>query len=154
MISFRVKKTLGKKVDKDGKTRSTGKTGTAVSRQSILKKAKARLQRRQDRKMDTSDEKVSSKKPNQKGYSRKVVIKKGPNAPADSRRKVKITNVPYDLTWKDVKNALSSVGTIERCDVGHGEAVLTFANHKEAQRAIQTYNGGDMNGRKIRVFFV
>ena len=87
-------------------------------------------------------------------FSRKVVVKAGPNAPADNRRKIKIQNVPYDLTWKDVKDALSQVGKIERCDVDHGEATLIFASHKEALRAIQTYNGGDMNGRKIRVFFV
>ena len=87
-------------------------------------------------------------------FSRKVVVKAGPNAPADNRRKIKIQNVPYDLTWKDVKDALSQVGKIERCDVDHGEATLIFSNHKEALRAIQTYNGGDMNGRKIRVFFV
>jgi RNA recognition motif-containing protein len=149
-----VRKSLGKKKDQEGKARSAGKTGSTVSRESLLKKAKARLQRRNDRKMDMSDERAPAKKSDQKGFSRKVVIKKGPNAPADTRRKVKITNVPFDLTWKDVKNALSGVGNIERCDVGHGEAVLTFGNHKEAERAIQTYNGGDMNGRKIRVFFV
>ena len=89
-----------------------------------------------------------------KKFSRKVVVKAGPNAPADNRRKIKIQNVPYDLSWKDVKDALSQVGRIERCDVEHGEATLIFSNHKEALRAIQTYNGGDMNGRKIRVFFV
>jgi RNA recognition motif-containing protein len=87
-------------------------------------------------------------------FSRKVVVKAGPNAPADIRRRVKITNIPYDLTWKDVKDALSSVGKIERCDVEHGEATLMFATHKEALRAVQTYNNGDMNGRKIRVSFI
>lgn len=86
-------------------------------------------------------------------YSRKVVISKGPNAPGEPR-KVKVLNVPYDLTWKDVKAAMSEVGKIERCDVENGEALITFASHKEAEKAIQTYNGGDMNGRKIRVMFV
>jgi hypothetical protein len=88
-----------------------------------------------------------------KTFSRKVVISKGPDAPGQ-QRKIKVQNIPYDLTWKDVKSALSGVGKIERCDVEHGEAVITFASHKEAQKAVQTYNGGDMNGRKIRVFFV
>ncbi len=83
-------------------------------------------------------------------FSRKVVIKKGPNAPGE-QRKVKVQNVPYDLTWKDVKAAMSEVGKIDRCDVEHGEAMVTFASHKEALRAVQMYNGGDMNGRKIRV---
>ena len=82
-----------------------------------------------------------------------VVIRKGPNAP-ESSRKVKIQNIPYELTWKDIKTALSDVGKIERCDVEHGEALVTFATHKEATRAVQNYDGGDMNGRKIRVSIV
>ena len=79
----------------------------------------------------------------------KVVVKKGPNAPND--RRIKIRNIPFELTWKDIKTALSDVGKIERCDVENGEATITFASAKEAARAVQNYDGGDMNGRKIRV---
>ena len=89
-----------------------------------------------------------------KRFSRKVVIRKGPNAPADERRMIKVQNIPFDLTWKDIKEAMSEVGKIERCIVEEGEATLWFATHTEANRAVQTYNGGDMNGRKIRVFFI
>ena len=126
----------------------------------MSRNSRAHRQRRQsDVKMDTSDR--TSKKPTRKtsdegkkgSFARKVVVHKGPNAPADNRKMIKVANIPYDLTWKDVKGALSDVGTIERCDVERGEATLTFASHKDAQRAIQTYDGGDMNGRKIRVFF-
>ena len=135
-----VRKALGKKKDEQKpKTRSLGKK-TAVATRRIRRVST------DDRRMDTSDD--------TKKFSRKVVVKKGPNAPADPRKKIKITNVPYDLTWRDVKSALSEVGKIERCDVEHGEALITFASHKEAARAIQTYDNGDMNGRKIRVFFV
>lgn len=146
-----VKKTLGKQPRKEGKaeTRSAGKStrGAVVSRNN----------RKIARRVSTGKDRQSPKRKNQgedgKKFSRKVVVRKGPNAPADERKKVKITNVPYDLTWKDVKGALSDVGKIERCDVERGEAMITFSSHKEAARAIQTYNNGDMNGRKIRVFF-
>ena len=152
-----VKKSLGKKKEEQKSVRPAGNTsssnggrlrGRRVRRVSAAPSVDKKKSRKgSNNAMDTSD---SSKK----GFSRKVVVRKGPDAPGDNRRKVKITNVPYDLTWKDVKGALSSVGHIERCDVERGEATLTFATHKEAARAIQTYNNGDMNGRKIRVFFI
>ncbi len=145
-----VRKSLGKRMEDDKpKTRSAGKK-TAVATVSKgarrIRRVSTDNRRERSSKMDTSDDTEK--------HSRKVVVRKGPNAPADPRRKIKITNVPYDLTWKDVKSAVSEVGKIERCDVEHGEALITFASHKEAARAIQTYDNGDMNGRKIRVFFV
>lgn len=148
-----VRRAVGKKGERNT-VRATGKTGAVVSkgirrRRSSNTKMDVDMERKPRR--DSLKKTGSAEK---KSFSRKVVIKKGPNAPADQRRKVKITNVPYDLTWKDIKQALSEVGQIERCDVvERGEARVTFGTHKEAARAIQTYNNGDMNGRKIRVFF-
>jgi RNA recognition motif-containing protein len=133
-----VRKTLKKtrRNDEDGDTKMTNRKETDRRRKVI-------------RRVSTGGKQDSVRK-----FSRKVVVKAGPNAPADIRRKVKITNIPYDLKWQDVKDAMSSVGRIERCDVEHGEAILLFSNHKEALRAVQTYHNGDMNGRKIRVFFI
>jgi uncharacterized lipoprotein len=144
-----VRRSLGKKGEKNA-VRSTGKTGATVT-----KRVRRRLiSTSKDVDMEQKARRTQSKSElGKKSFSRTVVIKKGPNAPGDERRKVKITNVPYDLTWKDVKVALGDVGKIERCDVERGNAVVTFSTHKEASRAIQTYNNGDMNGRKIRVFF-
>lgn len=147
-----VKKTLGKQPRKEGKatTRSAVKTTGGPT----VRKNRRRVVRR----VSSGNDRQSPKKKNNqaddgKKFSRKVVVRKGPNAPADERKKIKITNIPYELTWRDVKGALSDVGKIERCDVERGEAIITFSNHKEASRAIQTYNNGDMNGRKIRVCF-
>jgi len=142
-----VRKTLKKnrRNDEDGDTTMTSRGGGA-------NKKGGELRRRVVRRVSTSGGKPDSAAGRK--FSRKVVVKAGPNAPADIRRKIKITNIPYDLTWKDVKDALSSVGKIERCDVERGEATLLFGTHKEALRAVQTYNDGDMNGRKIRVFFI
>ena len=143
---------------------STGRRGAAaVSKQGGS--GRATLRRKSDEKMRpagssgrkterrSGDKQRSSGSNDKPSFARTVVVKKGPNAPADNRRKIKITNVPYDLTWKEVKEALSQAGHIERCDVERGEATLLFSSHREAERAIQTYDQGDMNGRKIRVAF-
>ena len=144
---------------------STGRRGAAaVSKQGGS--GRATLRRKSDEKMRPAgssgrkterrsggDKQRSSSSNDKPSFARTVVVKKGPNAPADNRRKIKITNVPYDLTWKEVKEALSQAGHIERCDVERGEATLLFSSHREAERAIQTYDQGDMNGRKIRVAF-
>jgi RNA recognition motif-containing protein len=152
-----IRKSLNKKVktdkDTDVKMVTAGKKKDGSKKRGAVVSKNRRVVRRVStggaagsRRQSTGD--------NEKKFSRKVVVKAGPNAPADIRRKIKIQNVPYDLSWKDIKDALSQVGKIERCDVEHGEATLVFSSNKEALRAIQTYNGGDMNGRKIRVFFV
>ena len=67
---------------------------------------------------------------------------------------MKITNVPFDLTWKDIKSAFSEVGPVERCDVEEGVAHVTFRDAKDAQSAVRTYDGGDMNGRRIKASIV
>lgn len=64
---------------------------------------------------------------------------------------IKITNVPKDLTWYDLKDAFKSVGYVERCDVDNGTAWIKFSTLREAKAAIKEYDGGDLNGRIIRV---
>lgn len=64
---------------------------------------------------------------------------------------IKITNVPRDLTWYDLKDAFKSVGYVERCDVDNGTAWIKFSTLRDAKDAIKEYDGGDLNGRIIRV---
>lgn len=154
-----VKKALGKKREDTRAVRATGKTGAVAAPRRVRRVSAAPVANKNQVRRPKSDQHKSRRANNEmdtsdRSFARKVVVRKGPAAPVENRRKIKITNVPYDLTWKDVKGALSSVGTIERCDVERGEATLQFATHKEAARAIQTYNDGDMNGRKIKVFFI
>jgi RNA recognition motif-containing protein len=85
-----------------------------------------------------------------KSGSSKVILR--PNR--ESRRTVKVTNIPFDLTWKDIKSAFSEVGPVERCDVEEGVAHITFRDARDAQNAVKTYDGGDMNGRRIKAFIV
>ncbi len=48
-------------------------------------------------------------------------------APSDNgRRIIKVTNVPFTLSWKELKDAFSEVGPVERCDIDQGIAIVVF----------------------------
>ena len=64
---------------------------------------------------------------------------------------VKVTNVPYDLTWQDVKDAFKSAGPVERVELDKGVAWVKFSDARDASTAVKTYDGGEMNGRTIKV---
>lgn len=81
--------------------------------------------------------------------SARVVLRDNKSSKSDETA-VRVTNIPYDLTWRDVKEAFQSVGDIHRCDVENGVATIVFAHYREALQAVKTYDGGDMNGRIIR----
>ncbi len=93
---------------------------------------------------------VDNEADNKKKFARKVVIKSAKENAGS--RTVTIKNIPYDLDWKDVKGAFSRVGKIERVEVTKGQAIITFSDPKDANKAVQTYNGGDMNGRTIKAY--
>lgn len=75
------------------------------------------------------------------------------NSSSSEKRTVKISNIPYDVHWRDVKDAFAKVVPVERCDVEKGQAVIVFRSRADAQRAVDTYNGGNMNGRIIKAAF-
>jgi hypothetical protein len=84
-------------------------------------------------------------------FAKAFGVRRRGSSPDDSKTTVKVTNIPYDLTWKDIKSAFAEVGHVERCDVEDGVAWVVFGNVRDAQDAVRTYNGGEMNGRVIRV---
>ncbi|KAF4756449.1 hypothetical protein FOZ62_016859, partial [Perkinsus olseni] len=54
------------------------------------------------------------------------------NSGGGNRRRVVVTNIPYDLTWREIKQAFSSVGTVVHCEVDSSgpkgaSANLTFS---------------------------
>lgn len=112
---------------------------------SAEKKTSGRRERSPRNKSSTTSM-IDDRKPG----SSKVTLR--PNR--ESRKTVKVTNIPFDLTWKDIKSAFSDVGPVERCDVEEGVAHITFRDARDAQNAVKTYDGGDMNGRRIKAFIV
>ncbi|KAF4677004.1 hypothetical protein FOL47_004002 [Perkinsus chesapeaki] len=64
---------------------------------------------------------------------------------------IKITNIPDDLTWRDIKTSFGAVGPVEFCNVeesrrGGNQAIITFKDSRDAETAIENYDGGEMNG--------
>merc|ERR1712078_476978 len=71
------------------------------------------------------------------------------------KKSVLVTNVPPSLNWKDLKGAFSAAGTIEFCEVSaNGKAEITLQTAQAARQAVDTYNGGDLNGRSIKVTLI
>ncbi len=146
-IKKTVKKTEQKHKSKDGDAEMTDRTS----------------KRRRDRKRggDKKDVKKTDNNNSKKGKvviakkSTKIVLtsKKALEQKRSEKTRVRVTNIPYDVTWREVKDAFAKTAPVERCDVKDGEATISFKTHSDAKRAIEVYNGGNMNGRSIKVFF-
>lgn len=70
-----------------------------------------------------------------------------------------MSNVPPDLTARDIAEAFGAVSQnqVETVDLlrdrngrATGEALAVFNSLADAQNAVRRYNGGDLNGRRIR----
>lgn len=70
----------------------------------------------------------------------------------DGPRSVKVTNVPLDLDWRDIKDAFEvEAGKIHHCELNRGIALLRFASAEDAKRAVKMFDRGELNGRTIHV---
>nr|CEL67803.1 TPA: RNA binding motif-containing protein, putative [Neospora caninum Liverpool] len=70
-----------------------------------------------------------------------------------------VTNVPVDLSAADLHQAFSAVGPLLRTDImlsssgeRTGRVCFTFSTRQAAEDAVSRFDGGDLNGRCIRVF--
>ena len=71
----------------------------------------------------------------------------------EARRIVKVSNIDPSISWKDLKEAFSSCGSVDRCDVDGSIAIIIFREPSAAKKAISAYDGGNLNGRRIRADF-
>jgi hypothetical protein len=62
-----------------------------------------------------------------------------------------VTNLPSDLHWSNLKSAFSVVGRVDICRVRGGMAEVRFRSGAAAEKAMTTYHGCDLNGRRITV---
>lgn len=70
-----------------------------------------------------------------------------------------IGSLPYDTTNQQLEELFAQAGTVESVNVitdrysgrGKGFAFVEMATEEEAQKAIQTLNGHNLNGRSIVV---
>lgn len=78
-------------------------------------------------------------------------------SPAQAGTAVFVSNLPFSVTWYELKELFAAAGEIVRADVhmvhhrskGHGTVV--FTNEQGAQAAIQRFNGYQLDSRPLEV---
>jgi len=67
-------------------------------------------------------------------------------------RRIKVTNVPRDLSARDIKEAFEAeAGKTTQCELDRGVAFVTFTCTEDARKAVQTFDRGELNGKTIQV---
>jgi len=109
--------------------------------------------RKRDRQSSAMD--VETKKTIAKPRTRSPIrLARSPaRQPREGRRIIKVSNIDPSVTWQDLKEAFSASGHVERCEVDGPIAIIIFRDHEGAKKAINAYDGGNLNGRKIRADF-
>ena len=71
-------------------------------------------------------------------------------------RGIHVRNLPYDITWKELRDYLQEAGPIVRCEVpkgsngkGKGYATVLFNEPEDADRCLQMFNGKTLKGREV-----
>jgi len=65
--------------------------------------------------------------------------------------RIRVSNVPKNLDWRDIKEAFEDNGRVTRCEVERGVAWVTFESALDAKKAVQTFDRGELNGQTIFV---
>jgi len=79
--------------------------------------------------------------------------------PQESRgRQIFVGNLPYSTSWQDLKDAFRECGNVLRADIllgpdgrSKGQGTVLFETSADAQKAIDTFNNHDFNGRVVNV---
>ena len=72
------------------------------------------------------------------------------NAPADGTQ-LFVGNLSYDTNWRELKDHFRQIGEVDRADVKRGFGTVRFTNAEDAQAAIESLNGGELQGRELEV---
>ncbi|ODV96324.1 hypothetical protein PACTADRAFT_33497 [Pachysolen tannophilus NRRL Y-2460] len=69
-----------------------------------------------------------------------------------------VGNLPFRTNWQDLKDLFRNVGDVTRADVrlddrgrSRGFGTVIFSNKEDAEKAIETYQGYEIDGRKIDI---
>merc|ERR1712217_548259 len=65
--------------------------------------------------------------------------------------RIRVSNVPRNLDWRNIKEAFEDNGRVTRCEVENGVAWITFESLIDAKKAVQTFDRGELNGQTIFV---
>jgi RNA recognition motif-containing protein len=71
--------------------------------------------------------------------------------PRGRMKTILATKLPSGLHWRNLKSAFGLAGRVDLCQVKDGMAAITFRSSAAAQKAVATYHGVDINGKRITV---
>ncbi|KIO21823.1 hypothetical protein M407DRAFT_217544 [Tulasnella calospora MUT 4182] len=81
-----------------------------------------------------------------------------PRADSNPGNQLYVGNLPYQAGWQDLKDLFRSAGSVVRADINigpdgraKGSGTVVFESAKDAQSAIQMFNGYDWYGRQLEV---
>ncbi|KAJ0401518.1 hypothetical protein P43SY_009378 [Pythium insidiosum] len=77
---------------------------------------------------------------------------RGRNPPQRTDFRVRITDLPRGIDWRDVKDHLRTAGEVTFCNVeGDGTAIAEFQTQEDMDNAIQKLDDKDFRGSYIRI---
>lgn len=62
-----------------------------------------------------------------------------------------VRGIPRNLQSKDIQEAFEDTGYVSRCVLKDGVAWITYESPKDARKAVQTFDRGELNGKPIFV---
>jgi RNA recognition motif-containing protein len=81
-----------------------------------------------------------------------------PASVSGERKKLFVSNLPFSCTWKLLKDTFTQVGRVLRADIimdergrSRGMGTVVFATTEEAVKAIEEFDGIEMDGRPMGV---
>ena len=82
----------------------------------------------------------------------------GSSEPVPEGTQLYVGNIPFETNWRELKDLFSTVGEVQRVFVktsesgrSKGFATVRFAKKEDAEKAINTLNGVDFQGRDLDV---
>jgi len=74
--------------------------------------------------------------------------------PNQTRYRLAVENLSSRITWKDIKSMLKPAGWVTFADISRdakNTGVVYFERHEDLKRAIDKFQGEDVNGRRIKL---
>eukprot|EP00741_Cyanophora_paradoxa_P005581 tig00000912_g5410.t1 len=88
----------------------------------------------------------------------RVVARGPPAAHGGAGRQLFVQNLPWSVTWQELKDVFRQAGEVERADVlltndgrSRGNGIVLMLDASGAENAIQMFNGSELGGRVITV---
>mmetsp|Transcript_13391 Transcript_13391/g.35145 ORF Transcript_13391/g.35145 Transcript_13391/m.35145 type:complete len:165 (+) Transcript_13391:457-951(+) len=89
---------------------------------------------------------------------RKIFVREDRRDPEASKKQVYVGNLPFHVSWQDLKDTFRKAGNVVRADVQMGQdgrskgyGTVLFESGEDAENAIKMFNGADFDGRTIAV---